>query len=326
MPLKPTPRQLVWGRPRHRRRHPSAGGSEAEPLSGSVPRPHCGACKWPPSRAGASGMGAPKRHNARPPRGAHGARLPPPPPPSTAGPKKAVSILGAHLETASRAQPPQSTGRGGGGGGGAGSRHYRRVGGARRRQAACRPPPPRWGAPRRAGAPRAPPPPLATAAGGGGAAARAPPAVAPVPLTRVVDAQSARSVAGMAAAVRPAGDGGSGGRALRAVGGVGGAGRHPWRGRLPKETGGGTAALALAKTSAAAPPHGARRHLTLARGWGAPMRGGGEGGAPFVSPPLRRWYARRKTKWLQVRCAATAGLKKLAPSWQQQCDVENVDV
>ena len=55
------------------------------------------------------------------------------------------------------------------------------------------------------------------------------------------------------------------------------------------------------------------------------MRGGGAGGAPFVSPPLRRWYAPRKTKWLQVRCAATAGLKKLAPSWQQQYDVENVD-
>ena len=60
MPLKPTPLQLMWGRPRHRRRRPSAGGSEAGPLSGSVPRPHCGACKWPPWRAGASGMGAPE--------------------------------------------------------------------------------------------------------------------------------------------------------------------------------------------------------------------------------------------------------------------------
>ena len=49
-----------------------------------------------------------------------------------------------------------------------------------------------------------------------------------------------------------------------------------------------------------APPMGRAVILTLARGWGAPVRGVGEGGAPFVSPPLRRWYAPRKTKWLTV--------------------------
>ena len=142
--------------------------------------------------------------------------------------------------------------------------------------------------------------------------------MAPVPLTRVFEAQSARSVAGVVAAVRPAGDGGSGGKAPRAVGGVGVGGRHPWRGRLPTETGGGPAALALTKTSAAPPLHGARRPLRLARGWGAPIRGGGDGGVPFVSPPLRLWYAPRKAKWLQVRCAATAGRIKLAPTGQQR--------
>jgi len=95
-----------------------------------------------------------------------------------------------------------------------------------------------------------------------------------------------RSVAGVAAAVRPAGDGGSGGRAPRAVGGVGGGGRHPWRGRLPTETGGGTAALALAETSAAAPPHGARRNFDAGKGVGRPCArgGGGRGAVCFPSP------------------------------------------
>jgi len=78
MPLKPPPRQLVWGRPRHRRRRPSAGGSEAGPMSGSVPPPLCGACKWPPWRAGASGMGAPEA--AQHPSPARRARHMSPPP------------------------------------------------------------------------------------------------------------------------------------------------------------------------------------------------------------------------------------------------------
>jgi len=56
--IQPTTLIPQCGRPRHRRWRPSAGGREAEPLSGSVQRPHCGACKWPPCRAGASGMGA----------------------------------------------------------------------------------------------------------------------------------------------------------------------------------------------------------------------------------------------------------------------------
>jgi len=78
MPLNPTPLQLVWGRPRHRRRRPSAGGSEAGPLSGSVPHPHCGACKWPLWWAGASGMGAPEA--AQRPSLARRARRTSPPP------------------------------------------------------------------------------------------------------------------------------------------------------------------------------------------------------------------------------------------------------
>jgi len=59
------------------------------------------------------------------------------------------------------------------------------------------------------------------AAGGGGTAATVPPAVAPVPMSRVVGAQSARPVAAVTAAVRPAGDGGTNGRAPRAVWGGG---------------------------------------------------------------------------------------------------------
>jgi len=78
MPLKPSPLQLVRSRPRHRRRRRSAGGSEAGPLSGSVRRPHCGACKWPPWRAGASGMGAPEA--AQRPSPARRARRTSPPP------------------------------------------------------------------------------------------------------------------------------------------------------------------------------------------------------------------------------------------------------
>jgi len=139
----------------------------------------------------------------------------------------------------------------------------------------------------------------------------APPAVAPAPLTSgpsrgwrqrcalpVTAAAAAGRRARWAGWVVVAGIRGGGGCRRR----LGGARRHsPWPRRAPPR-----------------PPMGRDVILTLARGWGAPVRGGGEGGAPFVSPLLRRWYAPRKTKWLQVRCAATAGLKNLAPSWQQQ--------
>jgi len=132
------------------------------------------------------------------------------------------------------------------------------------------------------GAPRAPPPALATAAGGGGAAATAPPAVAPVPMTCVVDAQSERPALVVVAAVRSAGDGVRDGRAQRALGEGSGGVRNLWRGRLPKEAGGCAAALAAAKKSAAAPPHGACRLFHTGCGVGRlGSSGGGGRGAVF---------------------------------------------
>ena len=91
---------------------------------------------------------------------------------------------------------------------------------------------------------------------------------------------------GVPSAVRPAGEGGSGGRAPRAVVGGGRDGRHPRRGRLPTEAGGGAAALALAKARATEPPHWAHRHFNAGMGVGRPCaKGGGGRGAVFFRSP-----------------------------------------